>query len=166
VPPPDWCEALVPHFDRLLHEGSKALAESRTHAEVELTQIERRLDRLRQLLVDEVISPAEYERDRALYEDARRRLEPQLLAMAKPEAYLKPWLDAASSLNLAPFYFREGTAEERRRLIAERTCNLALRGKTLLIEAAKPFAVYQDWRRFPDLSAWLDHVETSWRRVG
>lgn len=152
VPPPAWQVAITGLMTRLLKSGETTTVVAGKRLSVLLGDCERRLERLRRLCVDGVITPEEYQLDRAAAETEQLRLEEELARVSDPSIYLKPLLAAPSWLNLALDCFDRGTAVERRELVRAATCYLKLTGKKLLIEAKRPFSLFGEWSTFPTMS--------------
>ena len=159
--PPEWTAALVERLDKLVAGGLQLEDRTRRLQEEHLARTRARKQRLRELLVDELISPSDYKEDAARLERQEQDTQATLESGQNAGRYLQPWKDAAILLKQAPLLLQAATPEEKRALVLTTTFNLTIRDKLLLIEAKKIFGIYRGWRDSPTVRAWLDTVETA-----
>jgi hypothetical protein len=119
--------------------------------EQRLTTLDIQLERLRKLLVREVVTEDDYQRDRLSLVSERQDLI-QRLGSTTPLELVEPHEQAISVLSAAENVFGHGTAEERRELVEVLTWNLILKGKKVSLAAKKPFSYLGEWSRFPSSS--------------
>ena len=115
-----------------------------------------RLTRLRQLCVDGVIGPDELVADRSKLFAEEQHLHDKLALMESESNNIEPLRDCFSFVNEAPKLFQLGTSAEKRAILQSVVSNLSLQDKTLLIEAKKPFSLFQQRERFPSVWACLE----------
>lgn len=84
----------------------------------------------------------------------------RVLSLVTHADAVEPYLQALTALRSAPKLFARGNSAEKRSLLQQLTCNLTLAGRSLAIEAKKPFALLGEWSRCPCWSAYRDQVET------
>jgi site-specific DNA recombinase len=141
------CEMKLPaeFFDALLKEveeqlgGWRAMRDQQAAmAEADLTAMDSKLERLRALLIDSVITAEDYATDRAKLVLARHALAQRIAAGPEPAAVLEPLRSAISCLNEAANRFSSISATKKHAVVRELCSNLTLKGKTLLIQAKEP----------------------------
>lgn len=138
------------HLDALRHEQLEAAELARAAANQEVAQVDRRLVRLRTLLIDEVIGEKEYQQDKRRLEEEGLHLHERLQRGAQD--VIEPLRRLISWLNQAPNAFAAGTDEEKRRTVQALSLNLALRDKTVHILAKKPLRLLSKMPRCPVVS--------------
>lgn len=164
VLPPRWLRALDSSLQRLVAESSKTAGDRRLSLQRRIAEIAGRLERLRRLCVDEVITPDDYQHDKMALEQERQTAEDELGNVEDPTKYLEPWHDAVKLAQQAPFYFADGKPEEKRALAQRVTWNLLLSDGKPLIQAKKEYEILASWRQCPTVRAWRDYVETTLSR--
>jgi len=163
TPPTHYLREVAKMARRLTDEQEAARAETKTLLEAERDKANKRLVRLRELLVDGVLTEEEYQADRERLVGGQARKDPT--AAADSGEYLVPLLNAENTLNTAVSEFEDGDPRTKRLILQELTWYLVLTDKKLSIQTKKPFSLMGEWFRFPGVWAWLDYVETSLRSV-
>lgn len=145
-------DKLVKFVLKRLPEAEETRKKARRGIEAQLTKESKenatRLARLRQLCVDGVIGTDEFAADRSRLLADEQRLREQLGHLESADQLVEPLRAAFSFVNEAKKLFECGNSEEKRAILQSVSSNLLLKDKTLLIEAKKPFAFFQQRERF------------------
>lgn len=153
--------------ERMLIEMEGRATEQRSHREErekgQLKSIDRRLERLRELLVDDVISEDDYAADRQRLLLDRRRLEERTQGVG--EAILEPFRLACSLLRSAPKILEDASPLEKRDLANLLMVDPRIRDKKLLCTAKKPFAAMGTTPEQTLVCGQRDDVETCVRAI-
>lgn len=151
VLPPNWMREILKLAARLSGEQMTMVDETRERMRKRLDETERKLERLRELLVDEVITCDDYDADRNRLILEKEKLRDEVENPTGSGTDIEPFKDGISFVEQAISAFDDGTPEERHEIIAALTSNLSLSDRTVLIEAKKPFSLYRERQRFPNL---------------
>ena len=133
-------------------ESAQARTDEVAQAAVEkrLEEVQRRLARLRTLLVDEVISEQDYEQDRKRLIEEQIRLRQSQKRGQEPKL-VKLFEEANSLLSRAPELFESDATTEKSLLARIAVVKLTLQNKTVLVEAKKPFSLFRERPSCPGL---------------
>lgn len=162
TPPTHWLEAMLKRLDERRDRIQEAQAARREAAARERHQIEKRLERLRSVLLDGVISSEDYKKDSAKLMQDAERLRQEEAQGPGVAGDVEPLLRAAEVLSIAKKQLQSSEPSQRHELVRSLTCNLLLTERKLLIQAKKPYSLLAMWSPSRSLSAWLDCVETEW----
>lgn len=160
MPPKAWCDEALKRTTAMIEDAARIREDEQKHAEIRLTKIDQRLERLRALCADEVITPEEYGNDRSVLLQEKQCILSSISTKQEPNELIKLFADSVSFLNQALFAFEHAKSEEKRELVRTLTSNLVLKDKNLLIKAKEPFATYGKWRESPTMCTWLNDVKT------
>jgi site-specific DNA recombinase len=123
----------------------------------EHTQLQNRLDRLMDLLLDGTIDQHDFEAKKTRLREQQLAIEAQIAANREGDDSLKNALLSLISLSSqAHDLFRVSTIEQKRKLLNFVFANLSLDGRTLCYSLRKPFDQFitctnlQDWRHLVD----------------
>jgi DNA invertase Pin-like site-specific DNA recombinase len=158
-------EVLLAELDAFIAENVRTKQKAGQNLADLIRRNEQRLDRLRELCVDGVISPGELARDRDRLAEEQVRLRAELERTAGPGALLEPLREQISFANLALSEFQAGDEARRRQVVEALASNLLLKDRTLLIEAKRPIAACAQLAANPDLLARPDDVGTFLRTL-
>ncbi len=115
---------------------------------------------MRLLLLREVLSEGDYQREQERLAKERQDAEAALRKLNEPAGLIEPYDSAMKLLSEAEKIFERGTPQEKRAVAESLIWNLTLEGKSVRISAKKPFAYFSEWSSCLELSAWIDHVRT------
>lgn len=160
TPPVHWIEAMLKRLDERGASIQEAQAARREVATQERQKVEKRLERLRSVLLDGVISSDDYKKDSAKLMQDAERLRQEEAQDPGAGSDVEPLLRAANVLSLAKKQLESGEPSQRHELVRSLTCNMLLTDRKLLIQAKNPFALFQQWGQSQSLCSWLDYVET------
>jgi len=131
--------------------------ESSHQLEKQYDENTKNLERMRELLIKNVITETDYTTDREKYVLDNLKIEEKLRDMDdKDNQLLEPLKTSFSFLKRAKFIFKNGNYDEKRFLIKLLFSNPQIKAKTPLIKAKFPFGVLPKNGDIPDL---LDHWE-------
>lgn len=164
VIPQDLLRAVIDVIPEVLASADSQQAIARRTLQSQRDELDRRLERLRLLCADEVISVDEYVRDKEGILAARRSLESRQEA-TDLLALIEPLRQASECVNQAVLRFMSGTRDERRNILKLVSSNLTLRERTVHIEAKKPFAFLGQLRMAPELQATREDVRTRTKQL-
>lgn len=159
VIPTEWLTALQAHLEDLAAGRKLQLTEDARQIEAQVARLTNRRERLRELLLDEVVTLTDYQQDVARLDREVQRLRESQRIEANPRGYLEPWITAATMLKQAPDWITDATQDEKKRLVKTLACNLQLMDRKVLIRAKKSFSAFANWDKSPTMQAWLDHVD-------
>ena len=109
--------------------------------EAEAKAIDTRLERLRELVVDGVVTPEDYARDRARMVAARQALSETGGRGLSKQALLEPLQNAALRLKTVGNRYPTLPASKKLAVVRELCSNLSLKGKSVLISATDAMAL-------------------------
>lgn len=155
----DWVSARISSLEEERIVASRSTEERLAER---VAQIQSRLEGLRGLVADGLISRDEFKSDKEKLLKQQHALERQL---REPEAVrtnglLQPWRDGLSLANLALFWFRNGNSAKKRQVVKSTCYNLFLEGKKLSIEGKKILEEYRKLQSVPSKWRWWNEVKT------
>ena len=153
--PEAWLRVIIELAEQAQHDGVKVVKEVRAEQMRRLAKVEDRLERLRRLVVDEVIDTEDYQHDRSKLLKQKIALEQQL-EERQGDGLVEPLERSYFCLANAKSILCSGTNNEKQLLAKALTWNLELKGKTLLIKAKTPFSIFRKWSSFPRLCSGED----------
>jgi DNA invertase Pin-like site-specific DNA recombinase len=159
LPPPSWLAALMNRLRRIEQDDDGLDVALRERLPLRLRELDLALDRVRDLVARGVITEADYLRDRERFVIERQKIT-ESLDPVPHKRLVEPYEQAVALLRQAKKLFDDGTAQEKRDIVAQLTCNLRLADRKLLIEAKKTVSHIGSWASSSSLSAWLDQVGT------
>ena len=151
TPPPAWVKAAIDAADRRVVSEQGAMERVKDRSEKALAEARRRLESLRRLLVDGVITSEDYATDREKLLLEERELRERAERATDGRGIIEPLRASFSLLNQAADAITKATDTEKRDLAQMLFSNLQVKAKTMLIEAKKPFSVYGKWTRSPSM---------------
>lgn len=151
LPPPMWTAKLIKYLGRWEDAQETTCLRARMEQQKRLTILDGQLERLRELLLKNVVSEDDYQKDQRRLMGERQDLL-QRLGSATPPQLVEPHEQAISLLSNADSLFKNGTAEEKRELVEKLTWNLTLTKKKVSLVAKKPFSYLGEWSRCPSKS--------------
>lgn len=158
--PPTWLRLIMSKLDGLTEKAQQSLKKTREKQAAQLQTLDGNLDRLRALLVQNIITTEEYQRDRAKLFDEQLRLRGLLAEPLNAGHYLEPWRSGISLLSKAKDLFLSAEGAKKREFAKTFTLNLFLKDKKVRIEAKKPFSIYREWQGCPNSLAFWDLLRT------
>ncbi|HNM49219.1 MAG TPA: recombinase family protein [Candidatus Obscuribacter sp.] len=158
--PPTWVTTVLSKLDTLKGAARAAAEQSRRQQEEQLCRVERQLERLRQLLIDDIITAEDYTSDKNKLLNKQARLQEKLAEPLSTADPLEPWRDGLSLLTEAKKLFASSDPAKKRELVKSLTWNLTLKDKKVLIEAKKIFSVVREGRGCPNERAFWDFLRT------
>ena len=159
-PPEHWLTALREQLSAWEQHSAETTEQNRKHITSRLADIEAQSQRLRQFLLREVLSEADYQREQERLGRERVDAEAALRKLVEPAGLIEPYDSAVKLLSEAEKIFTCGTRQEKRAIVESLIWNMTLEGKEVRISAKKPFAYFGEWSSCLELSAWIDHVGT------
>lgn len=159
-PPEHWLTALREHLQAWEQRSAETAHHTRSQITSRLADIEAQSQRLRLLLLREVLSEGDYQREQERLAKERQDAEAALRKLNEPAGLIEPYDSAMKLLSEAEKIFERGTPQEKRVIAESLIWNLTLEGKSVRISAKKPFAYFSEWSSCLELSAWIDHVRT------
>jgi DNA invertase Pin-like site-specific DNA recombinase len=160
VLPPTWAAEVLKRLDQLEAPNRETVAAAKDRVRRIVDDNTRRMARLRRLLVDEVITADEYGAELRVLTLERERLEQDMARAEDPKFDVQPFVDGISFARQAVSAFQKGTPDEKREIVQALTSNLALKDRKVLIEAKKPFSLFRERPRFPNVCTWWEYVQT------
>ena len=154
--PQDVAEFFLEQLDRAGEEDSRARDRARERLGQLIERKEHELQRLRDLVVREVITEADYLADHEEVERELRNLRVEYERMGTEGGLLKPFQRSINIASRAISMFNSGDYDRKRDLVRETISNLSMRSKTLLIEAKEPYLSLSKSGEFPNLRTGRD----------
>jgi DNA invertase Pin-like site-specific DNA recombinase len=150
----------------LAQEEQQHLGNTHASITVALVDSERRLDKVTDLHVRELIDEREFlERRRRLLEE-QVTLKSRLQKSAPDLSWFKPFLHTLIFTKEASKRFRHMAKAEKHQILDTVGSNLVLKDKILRIEAKKPFRVAAEGPQNPTWWAKKDNIQTFFSEVG
>lgn len=125
----------------------------------QLAQLDGKLVRARELLIDGVLDSQGYAETIQGYEQERFKLRARLDEDSTSEC-IEPVRDAISLLEQAPFQLKKLSKTEKRGLFSSLVSNASLTDKKVLILAKEPFATLGKGDEIPSKQSWREKVRT------
>ena len=130
--------------------------------------VDAKLERLRDLLVDGVLTPEDYAKDRVRLLWARQELRKSADRRPSKDQLLEPLKNAALRLKSAEDRFATLPATKKLAVVRELCSNLSLKDRNLLISATKPVSLLMEvdqnspWWAVKDAARTYLEAHTSW----
>ena len=142
-------------------ESDVATEEAVNRIEQEIARLQRKDDRLKELCLDDRISPDEFTAEREQLANERYGMEEQLAKLRQNGATFEPFSGQLFSLNKDMSLFDEAIGEEKREITKTACSNLTLMDGKLLVIAKKPYSYFQNVESIPTLLAVWDDIRTN-----
>jgi len=143
---------------KLTINQNTTLTDAKKKRTEEIRKTTERIQKLRSLCADGIISPEELEEDRSKLLKKKRNLEEMNKQAQDSVKLLEPLKKGVSFANLAQKKFETADKTQKRQIIQSVTSNLILKDKTLLITAKEPFASFLKMKESPDECRWRDII--------
>jgi DNA invertase Pin-like site-specific DNA recombinase len=150
----------VARLERMATQKGQARAIQRRSLEDALTSTTRQLDNLTKLRLRDLLTDAEYVRERNILEQERLRRTQSLETLDQASDWFEPARRLVSFSNSVVSRFLAGTDEEKRLVLEIVGSNPTLKDKLVSIDAAKPFRRWSRPSSLTELRATVEDVRT------
>ena len=138
-------------LERAARHGQDTDAAKRHSLEQTAASLEKELDNLTKLRIRDLLTDAEYVKQRQELERQQLGIHQILETPDRPEHWFEPAKMLISCSNRAVLWFKAGNLLTKRLIIGIAGSNLVLKDKTLSIDARKPF---RRWPEYANKSVW------------
>lgn len=160
--PAQFLAFVAPRLDAGTEEKAKRRKDTRRSLEGRIVALGRELENLRQLRVRDLITDADFLKDRAEREREKLKLAQDIAALggAEPQERFKLSETFISFNQLAEKCFVVAEPSDQRRILQICGSNFRVHSREALVDVAKPFRAWTGNETFSDLLPFVEEVQT------